>query len=137
MKTSITRITACSAAWALALAIGSVHAHESPGHGMKGAAMMGQHQPGDRIIKALNLEGSRAEQVRAIMTQAQQERRAVWMSMADKKGDEAARQAARDKMRAIGEATRSKLAQVLTPEEVKKLREMRGGKGMGHGPKQG
>jgi len=97
------------------------------------------HAPGERIVTALNLDAARAEQVRAIVAEAQKERRAVWESLQGKRGDEAARDAARQQMRTIGENTRTKLAQVLTPDEVRKLQELRGrfGPHGQKGPKQG
>lgn len=92
----------------------------------------GMHQPGERIVKLLNLDANRAAQVTAIMTDAQTQRRAVFESMKGKRGDPVAREAAHAQMKTIGEGTRAKLAQVLTPDELAKLKEAR--KGMRHGP---
>lgn len=92
----------------------------------------GMHQPGERIIKMLNLDANRAAQVTAIMTESQNQRRAVWESMKGKRGDPAARDAAHAQMKSIGDGTKAKLAQVLTPDEMARLREAR--KAMRHGP---
>jgi Spy/CpxP family protein refolding chaperone len=124
------KLTMLAAAVGLAFSVGTAVAHDGPGHRMMG---MGQHQPGDRIVQVLNLEGAKADQVRAIMKESFAERRAVWASMKDKKGDPAAREAARTQMRTIGENTKAKLAQVLTADEMKKLEDLRGQRG-GHGP---
>lgn len=97
-----------------------------------------QHQPGDRIVKVLNLDAARAAQVTAIMTEAQTQRRAVFESMQGKRGDSAAREAARAQMKTIGDNTKAKLATVLSADEMAKLKDAR--KEMrhhGHGPMRG
>ena len=97
-----------------------------------------QHQPGERIVKLLNLDATRAAQVTAIMTDAQSQRRAVMESMKGKRGDAAAREAAHAQMKAIHEGTKGKLAQVLSADEMAKLKEARKAMhGHGHGMKQG
>ena len=99
------------------------------------------HQPGERIVKLLNLDAARAAQVTTIMTESQTQRRTVMESMKDKRGDAADREAAHAQMKAIGEGTKGKLAQVLTPDEMAKLKEARKAMhdqhGRGHGMKQG
>ena len=55
------------------------------------------------------------------MTDAQTQRRAIWESMKDKRGDAAAREAAHTQMKSIGESTKAKLAQVLSADELAKL----------------
>ncbi|MBL8310277.1 MAG: hypothetical protein JNL19_07635 [Burkholderiales bacterium] len=107
---------------AVLAAAGATIAH--PGGGMM------NHQPGERIIKTLNLDATRAAQVTAIMTEAQSQRRAVFESMKGQRGDPAAREAVHTQMKAIGEGTKAKLAQVLTADELAKLKEAR--KGMRH-----
>ena len=100
-----------------------------PGAGM-------QHQRGERVVKLLNLDASRAAQVTTIMTEAQTQRRAVMESMKGKRGDVTAREGAHAQMKAIKEGTQGKLAQVLTPDEMAKLKDARkgmGGHGHGHG----
>lgn len=102
------------------------------------AGGMMQHQPGDRIVKTLNLDAGRAAQVTTIMTEAQTQRRAVFESMKGKRDDPAAREAARAQMKAIGDGTKAKLATVLNADEMAKLKEAR--KAMrhhGHGPMRG
>ncbi len=97
-----------------------------------------QHQPGDRIVRALNLDASRAAQVAAIMTEAQTQRRAVFDSMKGHRDDATARTAARAQMKAIGDGTKARLATVLSADEMAKLRDAR--KAMrhhGHGPMNG
>lgn len=126
----LTRLATLATAFGLAFSVGTAMAHDGPGQRMMG---MGQHQLGDRIVRLLNLEGAKADQVRAIMKESFAERRAVWVSMKDKKGDPAAREAVRTQMRTIGENTKTKLAQVLTADEMKKLEDLRGQRG-GHGP---
>ena len=101
-----------------------------PGAGMK------HHQPGERITKLLNLDATRAAQVTTIMTESQSQRRAVMESMKGKRGDPAAREAAHAQMKAIGEGTKGKLAQVLTADEMTKLKDARKAMhGHGHGMK--
>ena len=98
-----------------------------------------RHQPGERIVKLLSLDATRAAQVTTIMTESQAQRRAVMASMKDKRGDTAARDAAHAQMKTIGEGTQGKLAQVLSADEMAKLKEARkSGQGhRGHGMKQG
>lgn len=83
------------------------------------------HQPGERIVKFLNLDATRAAQVTTIMTESHTQRRAVMESMKGKRGDAAAREAAHAQMKAIGEGTKGKLAQVLSADEMAKLKEAR------------
>ncbi len=93
-----------------------------------------QHQPGERVVKLLNLDATRAAQVTTIMTEAQTQRHAVMESMKGKRGDATAREGAHAQMKAINEGTRGKLAQVLTPDEMTKMKEARKGmRGHGHG----
>ncbi|MFN3628475.1 MAG: Spy/CpxP family protein refolding chaperone [Casimicrobiaceae bacterium] len=127
---SLTKLSILAAACGLALSAGTAIAHDGPGQRMMG---MGQHQPGDRIVELLKLEGAKADQVRAIMKESFAERRAIRASMKDKKDDPEARKAARAQMRAIHENTKTKLAKVLTAEEMKKLEDFRGER-RGHGP---
>ena len=105
-----------------------------PGAGM-------QHQPGERVVKLLNLDATRAAQVTTIMTDAQTQRRTVMESMKGKRGDADAREAAHAQMKAIHEGTKGKLAQVLSADEMAKLKEARKAMhdrhGLGHGMKQG
>ena len=97
------------------------------------------HQPGERVVKLLNLDAARAAQVTTIMTEAQTQRRAVMESMQGKRADPTAREGAHAQMKAIHEGTKGKLAQVLTPDEMAKLKEARKalhdrhGHGMKHG----
>jgi len=108
------------------------------GAAFAGPGGMGMHQPGERIVKILNLDANRAAQVTAIMTDAQHQRRTVFESMKGKRGDPAAREAAHAQMKAIGDGTKAKLAQVLTPDEMAKLKEARKAmRGHGHGPMRG
>ena len=102
-----------------------------PGPGM-------HHQPGEMIIKLLSLDATRAAQVTTIMTDAQTQRHTVMESMKGKRGDPAAREAAHAQMKAINEGTKGKLAQVLSADEMAKLKEARKAMhGHGHGMKQG
>ena len=86
------------------------HAHA--GHGM--------HQPGDRIVKILNLDATRAAQVTAIMTEQRAQGKALWEA---NKGS-TDRDAKHAQMKTLREATKAKLAAVLTPEEVAQLQEV-------------
>ena len=96
------------------------------------------HQPGERIVKLLSLDATRAAQVTSIMTESQTQRHTVMESMKGKHGDAAAREAAHAQMKAIGEGTKGKLAQVLSADEMAKLKEARKGRhGHGHWMKQG
>ena len=114
--------------------IASGAALAQPGAGM-------HHQPGERVVKLLNLDATRAAQVTTIMTEAQTQRRAIMASMQGKRGDAAAREGVHAQMKAINEGTKGKLAQVLTPDEMAKLKEARKAMhdrhGQGHGMKQG
>ena len=100
-----------------------------------------RHQPGEHIVKLLNLDATRAAQVTTIMTESQTQRRTVMESMKDKRADAAAREAAHAQMKAIGEGTKGKLAQVLSADEMAKLKEARKAMhdrhGQGHGMKHG
>ena len=100
-----------------------------------------RHQPGEHIVKLLNLDATRAAQVTTIMIESQTQRRTVMESMKGKRGDAAAREAAHAQMKAIGEGTKGKLAQVLSADEMAKLKEARKATydrhGQGHGMKQG
>ncbi len=84
-------------------------------------AAHGMHQPGDRIVKLLNLDATRAAQVAAIMTEQRAQAKALWQA---NKGntDPAARDAKHTQMKALHEATQAKLATVLTPAEVAQLK---------------
>ena len=92
-------------------------------------AHMGKHQPGERIVKLLNLDATRAAQVTAIMTEQRSQGQAIWAAK-KASADPAARQAAHDKMHALAQQSRAKLATVLTADEMAKLKESR--KGMRH-----
>ena len=100
-----------------------------------------QHQPGERIVKLLSLDAARAAQVTNIMTDTQTQRHTVMESMKGKRGDADAREAARAQLKAIHEGTKGKLAQVLSADEMAKLKEARKAMhdrhGLGHGMKQG
>ena len=96
------------------------------------------HQPGERVVKLLNLDATRAAQVTTIMTEAQTQRRTVMESMKGKRGDATAREAVHAQMKAINEGTKGKLAQVLTADEMAKLKDARKAmQGHGHGPMNG
>ena len=86
-------------------------------------AAHGMHQPGDRIVKILNLDATRAAQVTAIMTEQRAQGKALWEA---NKGntDPAARQATHAQMKALHEATKARLATVLTPAELTQLHEV-------------
>ena len=88
-------------------------------------------------VQILNLDANRAAQVTAIMTDAQNQRRTVFESMKGKRGDPAAREAAHAQMKAIGDGTKAKLAQVLTPDEMAKTEGRKVMRGHGHGPMRG
>ncbi len=91
-----------------------MHAQHA-GHGM--------HQPGDRIVKILNLDATRAAQVTAIMTEQRAQGKALWEA---NKGnpDATTREAKHAQMKALREATQARLATVLTPAEVAQLKEV-------------
>ena len=78
------------------------------------------HQPGDRIIKILNLDAVRAEQVRVIIGDERTQAKALWEA---NKGS-ADREAKHAQMKAVHEATKAKLATVLTPAELTQLKEV-------------
>ena len=82
-------------------------------------AGLGMHQPGDRIVKILNLDATRAAQVTAIMTEQRAQGKALWEANAGSTD----RDAKRAQMKALHEATKAKLATVLTPAEVAQLKE--------------
>lgn len=83
-------------------------------------AAHGMHQPGDRIVKILNLDATRAARVTAIMTEQRAQGKALWEA---NKGS-TDRDAKHAQMKTLREATKAKLAAVLTPEEVAQLQEV-------------
>ena len=83
-------------------------------------AAHGMHQPGDRIVKILNLDATRAAQVTAIMTEQRAQGKALWEA---NKGS-TDREGKRAKMKALHEATKARLATVLTPAELTQLHEV-------------
>ena len=93
----------------------------------------GMHQPGDRIVKILNLDASRAAQVTNIMTEQRAQGKALWEA---NKGS-TDRDAKNAQMKALRDATQTKLATVLSADEMAKLKEARKAMHHGHGPKQG
>jgi periplasmic protein CpxP/Spy len=95
-------------------------------------AARGAHQPGDRIVKMLNLDAARAAQVVTIMTEQRSQAKALWDAS---KGstDPAARDAKRAQMKALHDATQAKLATVLTPAEVAQLQAVKMTKHRHHG----
>ena len=107
----------------LAVAGAAFAQHAHAGHGM--------HQPGDRIVKILNLDATRAAQVTAIMTERRAQGKALWEA---NKGS-ADREAKRAQMKALRDATNVKLATVLTPAEMTQLQDAKakhGHHGGGH-----
>lgn len=96
----------------------------------------GMHQPGERIVKILNLDATRAAQVTAIMTEQRAQGRA--MREANKGNPDAAtREAKHAQMKALHEATKAKLATVLSSAELAQLRDAMPKHGRhGGGPKQ-
>jgi Spy/CpxP family protein refolding chaperone len=109
-KTTLTAVVLAAAGMSLAQGMPGPHA----GHGM--------HQPGDRIVKILNLDATRAAQVTAIMTEQRAQGKALWEA---NKGntDRDARQAMHAQMKALHEATKARLATVLTPAELAQLKD--------------
>ena len=109
----------------LAVAGAAFAQHAHAGHGM--------HQPGDRIVKILNLDATRAAQVTAIMTEQRAQGKALWET---NKGS-ADREAKHAQMKALRDATKAKLATVLTPAEMTQLQDARAKDGHhGRGMKQ-
>ena len=109
----------------LAVAGAAFAQHAHAGHGM--------HQPGDRIVKILNLDATRAAQVTTIMTEQRAQGKALWEV---NKGS-ADRDAKRAQMKALRDATNVKLATVLTPAEMTQLQDARAKHGHhGRGMKQ-
>ena len=109
----------------LAVAGAAFAQHAHAGHGM--------HQPGDRIVKILNLDATRAAQVTSIMTEQRAQGKALWEV---NKGS-TDRDAKRAQMKALRDATNVKLATVLTPAEMTQLQDARAKHGHhGRGMKQ-
>lgn len=108
LKTTVAVILLAAAGAALAQTGQAQHA----GHGM--------HQPGDRIVKILNLDATRAAQVTAIMT----EQRARGKALREANKGSTDRDAKHAQMKALREATKARLATVLTPAEVAQLQEV-------------
>lgn len=128
------------------VAAGAVMAHGGMGgdgmhHGMMGhGAHMGHgmhmgmhHQPVD-VAKLLNLDATRAAQVNTILADARAQRKAMWEAHKGAAHDDASRAAFRAQMKSLRETTRTKLAAVLTTEELKTLRDSMPHRGM-HGHK--
>ena len=101
----------------LAVAGAAFAQHAHAGHGM--------HQPGDRIVKILNLDATRAAQVTTIMTEQRAQGKALWEV---NKGS-TDRDAKRAQMKALRDATNVKLATVLTPAEMTQLQDARANHG--------
>ena len=80
----------------------------------------GMHQPGERIVKILNLDATRAAQVTAIMTEQRAQGKALW----EANKDNTDREARHAQMKALREATKARLATVLTPAELAQLKEV-------------
>ncbi len=108
LKTTIAVALLAAAGASLAQTGQAQHA----GHGM--------HQPGDRIVKILNLDATRAAQVTAIMTEQRAQGKALWEANIGSTD----REAKHAQMKALHEATKAKLATVLTPAEVAQLQEV-------------
>lgn len=109
----------------LAVAGAAFAQHAHAGHGM--------HQPGDRIVKILNLDATRAAQVTTIMTEQRAQGETLWEV---NKGS-TDRDAKRAQMKALRDATNVKLATVLTPAEMTQLQDARAKHGHhGRGMKQ-
>ena len=93
----------------------------------------GMHQPGERIVKILNLDATRAAQVTNIMTEQRAQGKALWEA---NKGS-TDREAKRAQMKILRDATNVKLATVLTPAEMTQLQDARAKHGHhGRGAKQ-
>ena len=99
----------------------------------------GMHQPGHRIVKVLNLDASRAAQVTNIMTEQRAQAKVLWEANKANRGsaDATTREAKHAQMKALHDATQTKLAIVLSADEMAKLKEARKAMHHGHGPKQG
>ena len=110
-KTTVAAVAATLLAATGASFAQGMHAPHA-GHGM--------HQPGDRIVKILNLDATRAAQVTAIMTEQRAQGKALWEA---NKGS-TDREAKHAQMKALREATKARLATVLTPAEVAQLKEV-------------
>lgn len=95
-------------------------------------AAHGRHSPGDRIVKLLNLDAARAAQVTQIMTDERAQAKALWEAHKGN-SDPAAREARHAQMKALHEATRAKLATVLTPAEIAQVQAVRMTKHRHHG----
>ena len=109
LKTTLAVVLLAAAGASFAQATAAPHAAH---------AMHATHQPGERIIKILNLDATRAAQVTAIMTEQRAQGKAL--RQANTGGtDHAAKHA---QMRTLREATQAKLATVLTPAEVAQLK---------------
>ena len=121
-KTTVAAVAVTLFAAAGASFAQGMHAQHA-GHGM--------HQPGDRIVKILNLDATRAAQVTAIMTEQRAQGKALWEA---NKGS-TDREAKHAQMKALREATKARLATVLTPAEVAQLKEVMKHRHHGGGPK--
>ena len=91
------------------------------------------HQPGHRIVKILNLDATRAAQITAIMTEQRAQGKALWEA---NKGS-SDREAKHAQMKALRDATKARLATVLTPAELAQVQDaMMKHRHHGGGPKQ-
>ena len=82
----------------------------------------GMHQPGERIVKILNLDATRAAQVTAIMTEQRAQGRAL-REASKGNPDATTREAKHAQMKALHEATKAKLATVLSAAELAQLKD--------------
>lgn len=113
LKTTLAVVLLAAAGASFAQATAAAHAAHAT------HSMHAMHQPGERIIKILNLDATRAAQVTAIMTEQRAQGKALRQAN-NGSTDHAAKHA---QMRALREATQAKLATVLTPAEVAQLKE--------------
>ena len=113
LKTTLAVVLLAAAGASFAQATAAAHAAHAT------HSMHAMHQPGERIIKILNLDATRAAQVTAIMTEQRAQGKAL--RQANTGGTDRATKHAQ--MRALREATQAKLATVLTPAEVAQLKE--------------
>lgn len=99
-------------------------------------AHSGMHRQPVDIAALLGLDAARSAQVNTILADERAQRKALWETNKGSAHDDASKAAFRTQMKALREASKTKLTAVLTAEELQKLRDSMPKHGP-HGMKQG
>ena len=87
------------------------------------SGMHGMHRQPVDIAALLGLDAARSAQVNTILADERTQRKALWEANKGSAHDDASKAAFRTQMKALREASKTKLTAVLTAEELQKLRD--------------